>query len=144
MKAVDHERSTGAKNGSRGAWARYSAFRALLIGVASEPDSEFWDLYYGDADLRNVVVLDPFVGGGTSAVEALRLGATVHAVDVDAVACAVSGFEARAAEMLDLADALDELKRTVGEKTRRFHVTKDPYGVEPTKNQGASKKGGAK
>ena len=107
-----------------------AVFRALLVGATSEANADFWDLYYGKADLRKVVVLDPFVGGGTSAVEALRLGATVHAVDVDPVACAVSSFEARAGEMPDLSAVLDELKRTVGEKIRRFHVTKNPDGVE--------------
>lgn len=107
-----------------------SVFRALLVGATSEPDANFWEMYYGDADLRDMVVLDPFVGGGTSAVEALRLGATVHAVDVDPVACAVSGFEARAGEMPDLTDALDELRHTVGEEIRLFHVTKSPDGVE--------------
>lgn len=107
-----------------------SVFRALLVGAASTPDSNFWDLYYGDADLRDIVVLDPFVGGGTSIVEALRLGASAHAMDVDPVACAVSDFEVRAARMPDLSDPMDELKRTVGSKIRRFHMTKSLDGIE--------------
>ena len=107
-----------------------SVFRALLVGAASAPEDDFWDSYYGDADLRDIVVLDPFVGGGTSIVEALRLGATTHAVDVNPVACAVSKFEAKAGEMPDLSEALVELQRGVGEVVRRFHVTKTRAGAE--------------
>ena len=100
-----------------------SVFRALLVGAASEPDEDFWASYYGGADLRDIVVLDPFVGGGTSIVEALRLGATTRAVDVDPVACAVSRFEANARDVPDLIEPLSELQRTVGEKVRRYHLT---------------------
>ena len=107
-----------------------SVFRALLVGATSPPETDFWDQYYGSADLREVVVLDPFVGGGTSIFEALRLGATVYAVDVDPVACAVSRFEVNAADMPDLGDALQELTDTVGGAIRRFHVTKALAGTE--------------
>lgn len=75
-------------------------------------------------------MLDPFVGGGTSIVEAIRLGATTHAVDVDPVACAVSSFEARATELPDLSAPLEELCRTVGTKVRRYHITTSPDGVQ--------------
>ncbi len=109
-----------------------SVFRGLLIGATSPPGACFWDHYYGLADLRDLVVLDPFVGGGTSIVEALRLGATTHAVDVDPVACAVSSFEATVAKLPDLSEALCELQRNVGEGVRRFHVTRGLDGVERT------------
>ena len=107
-----------------------SVFRALLVGATSARDNDFWEQYYGGADLREVVVLDCFVGGGTSIVEALRLGATVRGVDVDPVACAVSRFEVNAADMPDLGDALRELTDSVGSTIRRFHLTKTLNGTE--------------
>jgi putative DNA methylase len=64
-----------------------TAFRALLVGATTSVDTDFWAAYYGEADLTGIRVLDPFVGGGTSVVEALRLGASVTGVDVDPVAC---------------------------------------------------------
>ena len=107
-----------------------SVFRALLIGATSGVEADFWARFYGDADLRHVVVLDPFVGGGTSIVEALRLGATTHGVDVDPVACTVSDFEVKADKLPDLAEALHGLQRTVGEKVRQFHMTSAEDGTE--------------
>ena len=50
-----------------------SVFRALLVGATSEPDSNFQKLYYGEADLRNVIVLYPF-GGGEVAKGKLKNG----------------------------------------------------------------------
>src|SRR5687768_9229477 len=57
-----------------------SAFRALLVAAQLHESEDFWDAYYKGVDYRNKVVLDPFVGGGTSVVEGLRLGANVIGV----------------------------------------------------------------
>ena len=106
-----------------------TAFRALLTASAVPADVDFWASYYEDTDLlRGRTVLDPFVGGGTSLFEALRLGADVVGVDVDAVACAVTRFESRAAGMPDLASALDRLKSTVGEELAPYYETATPEG----------------
>ena len=109
-----------------------TVFRALLVGAGSSPNNDFWKRYYGDASLRNTVVLDPFVGGGTSIMEATRLGATAHAVDIDPVACAISSFQLRAHLLPDLCDVLEALTTSVGEKIRRFHVTAGTDGVQRT------------
>ena len=105
-------------------------FRALLIGGVSNPDEDFWSGYYGTADLRGLTVLDPFVGGGTSVVEASRLGATVIGVDVDPVACAVTRFELEMETLPDLRDALKDLQRTVGASLRPLYTHVDERGVE--------------
>src|SRR5689334_7963728 len=79
-----------------------SAFRSLLVAAALPKDGDFWKAYYGGVDYQGRTVLDPFVGGGTSVIESLRLGANVVGVDVDAVACAITRFETRAAATPDL------------------------------------------
>src|SRR5215510_4423470 len=66
-----------------------SVFRALLVGAVSSLNDNFWQGYYGAVDLRGLTMLDPFVGGGTSVVEARRLGASIVAIDVDPIACSV-------------------------------------------------------
>jgi putative DNA methylase len=99
-----------------------SVFRSLLIGVTSEPNADFRRLYYGDADLTGLQVLDPFVGGGTSVFEASRLGATAFGCDVDPVACAVSRMELGAANLPDLAPTLAKLKERVGSRLAQYHA----------------------
>jgi putative DNA methylase len=105
-------------------------FRALLIGGASGAKTNFWDAYYGAADLQGVTVLDPFVGGGTSVVEASRLGAAVIGIDVDPVACAVTRFELEAKTLPDLREALRSLQDSVGGRIRPLHTSTDEAGRE--------------
>lgn len=98
-----------------------TVFRALLVGAVSGPEDNFWEAYYGACDLRGFTVLDPFVGGGTSVVEASRLGAKTFAVDVDPIACSVTNLELMAAELPDLEEAMKYLKKKVGKRIRRYH-----------------------
>jgi putative DNA methylase len=103
-----------------------SAFRALLVAARLPPSADFWAAYYAGVDYRGKVVLDPFVGGGTSVVEALRLGADVVGADVDAVACAITRFESRAGDTPDLAAAIEKLDREVGRTMARYYRTSIP------------------
>lgn len=105
-----------------------TAMRALLVASKSRTAEEFWAGYEGAADLRGSSVLDPFMGGGTSLVEAARLGASVHGVDIDSVACAVTSFQLRAAGTPDLRGALHDLGASVGARLRRLHATRGPEG----------------
>lgn len=107
-------------------------FRALLVGATADPNDDFWRAYYSTSDLRGFTILDPFVGGGTSAVEASRLGANVIGVDVDPVACAVTRFELAMEGLPDLRAPLEALQQTVGASLRPLHTSVDARGVERT------------
>jgi putative DNA methylase len=107
-----------------------AAFRALLVAAHTPASDDFWEAYYGDADLSGVTVLDSFVGGGTSMVEAGRLGAQVIGFDVDPVACAVTTLETEAAGIPDLQDALTDLKQEIGVGLSRYYRTSGPDGEE--------------
>jgi RHS repeat-associated protein len=105
-----------------------TAFRALLVGAHLPADAAFFDGYYPGVDLTATTVLDPFVGGGTSVVEAQRLGATVIGIDVDPVACAISAFESRLHQLPDLAPAAAELAAGVGARLAPLYRTITPEG----------------
>jgi putative DNA methylase len=105
-----------------------SAFRGLLVGVSTPVDGDFWSGYYGQTNLAGLRILDPFVGGGTSAVEALRLGANVIGVDVDPVACAVTRFELAAAAMPLPDKVTAQLAEDVGARMAPFYRTVGPDG----------------
>jgi putative DNA methylase len=71
-------------------------FRAILLGTlkpAFQPDGtptdimvEFYKDHSNDPDTNDKVILDPFMGGGTTVVEALRLGCRVIGIDLNPVA----------------------------------------------------------
>src|ERR1700722_19930729 len=53
-------------------------FRPILLGALKPAGTNIMEEFYkdhsSDPDLKGKVVLDPFMGGGTTVVEALRLG----------------------------------------------------------------------
>ncbi len=67
-----------------------SVFRAILLGAAKEAGAdimaEFYRNHSHDPNTNGLVVLDPFMGGGTTVVEALRLGCQVIGIDLNPVA----------------------------------------------------------
>lgn len=68
-------------------WARRlgSVFRTILLSTFAGAGQDVWRLYYEGAVLDRVV-LDPFMGGGTTVTEALRLGCRVIGADLNPVA----------------------------------------------------------
>lgn len=108
------------------------SFRAVLIGAVSEPIADFWKAYYETGNLQGVAVLDPFVGGGTSVVEAARLGASAIGVDVDPIACAVTAAELSAAKLEDLTPTLRTLQERVGKTLASLYAVKSTDGRQLT------------
>jgi putative DNA methylase len=69
-------------------WAKRlgSVFRTITLGAFCPPSDNIWQRYYEGACFTDRVVLDPFMGGGTTIQEALRLGCKVVGVDYNPVA----------------------------------------------------------
>src|SRR4051812_23449000 len=105
-----------------------SAFRAILVAARLSSDGDFWKAFYDGVDLSSLTVLDPFVGGGTSVVEAARLGASTIGVDIDPVACAITRFELAAADAPDLEDGLARLQASAGGRLARYYQTRSGAG----------------
>ena len=105
-----------------------SQFRAILTGLSLRPKDadRFWDLYLGDLSLDGAVVLDPFVGGGTSLVEAERCGARVIGYDIDPVATFITRFELEAAKYNPSSPEISALCATVSAQLGSFHKTNVP------------------
>jgi adenine-specific DNA methylase len=107
-----------------------SAFRAILVASGLSAEDDFWSAFYDGIDLSRLTVLDPFVGGGTSVVEAARLGAATIGVDIDPVACAITRFELSAADVPDLEEALSSLQASIGKRLAPYYLTRHPSGEE--------------
>lgn len=71
--------------------------RALLLGAdlpGTASEETFWERHGSSQPwLSGVTVYDPFLGGGTSLVEAARMGASVAGRDVDPLAVALATTE---------------------------------------------------
>jgi adenine-specific DNA methylase len=76
-------------------WARRlgSVFRTLCISSLSDPETtaeDVWKRYAESNEFEHKVVLDPFMGGGTTGQEATRVGAKFIGADLNPVAWYIS------------------------------------------------------
>jgi adenine-specific DNA methylase len=116
-------------------WARRpsSVFRALLVtGLSSSRLSteEIMRRYRVGYDYGDNVVLDPFMGGGTTIIEGLRLGCKVIGVDVNPVAWFVTKKEIDHFDSERADKIFSRLERKVGKKILSYYSTRCPSGHE--------------
>ncbi|RME49589.1 MAG: DUF1156 domain-containing protein [Caldilineae bacterium] len=115
-------------------WARRpgALFRAIILR-ASEPDKELFTRDYGllsrssnyfqDHNLENTIILDPFMGGGTTLVEANRLGAKVIGCDLNPVSYWIVRETLKQINLEKLDGYFKQLERTAGDKIKSLYST---------------------
>lgn len=106
--------------------------RALLAGYGTSVGNDFWKTFYIGRGFEDLRVLDPFCGGGVMLLEAQRLGAEALGFDVEPVAAAISAFQAELGSLPDLADVLQELQSSVGDKLSPHYRTRSEQGTFET------------
>jgi putative DNA methylase len=106
--------------------------RALLVAAAAEPSDRFWSCFYRGDAWTGRSVLDPFVGGGVMLLEAARLGANVHGVDIEPVAAAISRFQTQLRDVPNLDAALERLAAKAGRAVEAYYEARDARGRKET------------
>jgi adenine-specific DNA methylase len=114
-------------------WARRlgSVFRMITLaafGSSDESPENIWSKFSDGADLQGKIVLDPFMGGGTTIVEALRLGCKVIGVDINPVAWFVTKKEIEPVDLTLLDAAFLDLQQTAGKRIKDHYRTTCPNG----------------
>lgn len=110
-------------------WARRlsTVFRAILIGsVLSEDnsDQDFMDYFHEEREPgKGMVVYDPFTGGGTTLVEAQRLGFELSGSEIDPVAWYVTRQELSYVSPDALDSAFEKVTRLAAPKVRSLYKT---------------------
>jgi len=88
-------------------------FRAILLGAlkpaGTDIMAEFYKDHTNDPDTNGKVILDPFMGGGTTVVEALRLGCKVIGIDLNPVAWFIVKTEVEPVDLEELRAAFERL-----------------------------------
>lgn len=103
-----------------------SVFRAILIGALSEAETDIWNSFYDTVSFPDKVVLDPFMGAGTTIGEALKLGCTVIGADINPV----STFQVRKAlepvDVDELQEAFQRIESKVKSQIQSLYHSIDP------------------
>lgn len=101
-------------------------FRAILLAsmkpAGTDVMEEFYKDHTDDPDTNGVKILDPFMGGGTTVVEALRLGCHVTGIDLNPVAWFIVRTEV---EPVDIDSLKDAFKRLEERKTHTGKTVKE-------------------
>lgn len=118
-------------------WARRlgPVFRLLLLGATHSAKRSPWlknGAFFEKHDLKGIKVFDPFVGGGTSVVEASKCGASVIGVDIDPVAAFVSEKELEAVDEKQLQNAFARVSEVAKDSVLRWYRTTLPDGRKGT------------
>jgi len=101
-------------------------FRAILLGALKPAGTDIMEEFYKDhthdPDTNGKVILDPFMGGGTTVVEALRLGCKVIGIDLNPVAWFIVKTEV---EPVDLDELKAAFERLANRKTSSGRTVRD-------------------
>jgi len=106
----------------------HSEVQELLGQVEMANPESLWELYPKDVQIADKKILDPFMGGGTSLVEASRLGAEVVGGDLNPVAWFITKKELEAGQTdpESLKDAFTELQDNLEEELLGYYETPCP------------------
>lgn len=107
-----------------------SVFRSIVLGALSQPGTDIWAQFYKKHDLVGKVVLDPFMGSGTTLGEAVKLGAKAIGCDINPVSTFLVRQAFTPASEAELRAAYDRLERNVAPEIRRYYQTRDPQTGE--------------
>ena len=92
-------------------------FRAILLAAmkpaGTDIMTEFYKDHTNDPDTNGVRILDPFMGGGTTIVEALRLGCHVTGIDLNPVAWFIVKTEVEPVDIDELKAAFKRLEQRI-------------------------------
>lgn len=100
-------------------------FRGLLLAeFSSEPLRE---AFYSSNSLPDIRVLDPFMGGGTTLIEANRMGCKVTGFDINPMAYWIVREELETLDLRTYSDAVSQLRRSLENEIGRLFLTRCVY-----------------
>jgi len=125
-----HEGSTLASYGDDADGESDLDVASLLERVDMTDPESLWELYPKDVRVEDKKILDPFMGGGTSLVEASRFGAEVVGNDLNPVAWFVTKkeLEAGQTDVEELEQAFEQVKEDVADEITQYYKTPCPNG----------------
>lgn len=105
-------------------------FRALLLSEFGGANID--QSYFNAHNFRDKHILDPFMGGGTTVVEANRLGCAVTAADINPMAWWIVRQEMQDLDLAAYAQAAMALRKHLRKEIGHFFQTTDPKTGQST------------
>lgn len=108
-----------------------SIFRAIVLGSIASPTTNIWENFYKHHDFSDKIVLDPFMGSGTTLGEAAKLGARPIGCDVNPVSTFAVTQALTKVDLEKLEQTFSDIERDVKDEIGQYYMTLDPESREP-------------
>jgi putative DNA methylase len=103
-----------------------SVFRAIILAALSDSDAKIWESFYKRHNLTGKVVLDPFMGSGTTLGESVKLGAKAIGCDINPVSTFIVRQAFARVSQTELRAAFDKVESETASDIRHYYETVDP------------------
>jgi len=109
-------------------WARRLGvnFRFLLLSATSGSnihEKTLWRRFFKSDSKLGITVLDPFMGGGTSIVEATKLGAKTIGIDLDPLAWFIVSKQIGEFDEKEFLTCWESVQQDIANKIRSYYLT---------------------
>jgi putative DNA methylase len=109
-------------------WAQRlgTVFRAILLGIREHDPAAIWDRFYDRAGCSDTIVLDPFMGSGTTLGESLKLGMKVVGCDINPVSTFAVRQALQAVDAATLEAEFRKIEADIRDPIQELYTTLDP------------------
>lgn len=113
-------------------WAKRlgSVFRAIALSALTPEKLNNWKDFHTRQDFRGKIVLDPFMGSGTTLGESLKLGCKVVGCDINPVSTFLVQQALTRVSEDTLRMTFAQLEKEVAKEIQRYYQTRDPETSE--------------
>ncbi|MHA1380634.1 MAG: DUF1156 domain-containing protein [Candidatus Helarchaeota archaeon] len=110
-------------------WARRlsSVFRMVIITTTNRnnlKEKQIWELFYKKHQKSNKIILDPFMGGGTTLIEANQLGFKTIGIDIQPLSWFIVKKELDPINLNTFDETFKDLEKEIGNKIKLLYSTK--------------------
>lgn len=112
-------------------WAQRlgSVFRAILLYLLEDKSDKVWDEFYTLHNFSDKIILDPFMGSGTTIGEALKLGAKAIGCDINPISTFLVRQALTRVSLEKLDDTFREVESRAAGKIHSYYKTVAEDGV---------------
>jgi len=103
-----------------------SVFRGITLAALSRPGADTWKRFYDIHQLGDKVVLDPFMGSGTTLGEAAKLGAKAIGCDINPISTFIVQQAFTRVSEAQLRAAFARVEQQVAAEIGHYYQTRDP------------------
>lgn len=107
-----------------------SVFRAITLAALNRSGIDTWKSFYKRHQFAGKIVLDPFMGSGTTLGEAVKLGAKAIGCDINPVSTFLVRQAFTRVQEAQLRAAFSRLEQKVAPTIRCYYQTRDPQTGE--------------